>query len=312
MLRGSTIVGETPPLTHPRILQGGPWDGGRLRESTSAAFANGHESCNGVACAFLCLISLAVFVVCGAVGGIFMCSKKRAAYEKWERKRQRMRHDNERWVRWTPAPPGLSYFSSTPIIHFPSGFWEGNYRKCGKQRQLRDFTLVAIVADTLPSTNGIVALRGSGDDSVGQYNILGLFNIATGRLVFSKTYRLGTGHPSENLGHSVEFKGTMQDRLEAGIRGTWFEATYKFQGDGGFHIWPCRAEASASAINAYSPAHVVAVSSAPRVTTPLLLHETPYETNAYTTRQLNVANREVGIGASTFSTESVVCFATAA
>jgi hypothetical protein len=74
----------------------------------------------------------------------------------------------------------------------------------------------------------------------------GSYNLNTGRVCFTKKYRAGTGDPHENLGHSVEYRGTFQGSLAAGLRGSWFVNTHRYTGEGEFHLWPELWEVQAS------------------------------------------------------------------
>ena len=74
----------------------------------------------------------------------------------------------------------------------------------------------------------------------------GSYNLNTGRVCFTKKYRAGTGDAHENLGHSVEYRGTFQGSLAAGLRGSWFVNTHRYTGEGEFHLWPELWEVQAS------------------------------------------------------------------
>jgi hypothetical protein len=83
-------------------------------------------------------------------------------------------------------------------------------------------------------------VSGHGSDDVGSYSIKGRWSSATGRLAFSKTYVRGTGNQRENLGHTVEYRGEVQQgQLAAGVRGTWYvKIPGGYSGSGRFHLWP--------------------------------------------------------------------------
>ena len=96
------------------------------------------------------------------------------------------------------------------------GRWAGWYRQYRRQHQLFSFNL-----DFLPSAkvHNCGMVRGFGSDDVGTYKInKGSYNLNTGRVCFTKKYRAGTGDRTENLGHSVEYHGTFQGSLAAGLR----------------------------------------------------------------------------------------------
>ena len=107
----------------------------------------------------------------------------------------------------------------------PRGRWAGWYRQYRRQHQLFSFNL-----DFLPSAkvHNCGMVRGFGSDDVGTYKInKGSYNLNNGRVCFTKKYRAGTGDRTENLGHSVEYHGTFQGSLAAGLRGTWFVNTHR-------------------------------------------------------------------------------------
>jgi hypothetical protein len=83
-------------------------------------------------------------------------------------------------------------------------------------------------------------VSGEGTDDVGFYTIKGQWNGRTGKLVFTKRYSRGTGNPDENLGHTVEYRGSVQQsQLAAGVRGTWYvNIPGGYSGSGRFHLWP--------------------------------------------------------------------------
>ena len=83
-------------------------------------------------------------------------------------------------------------------------------------------------------------MTGAGTDDVGSYTMSGQWNGNTGRLAFTKTYIRGTGDSGENLGHTVDYRGSVQQgRLAAGVRGTWHvNIPNGYAGTGRFHLWP--------------------------------------------------------------------------
>jgi hypothetical protein len=125
---------------------------------------------------------------------------------------------------------------------FPSGAWRGYYNQYGARQSLFNFDLrfnfKRLSARQGGGTSNIGNVSGAGVDGVGSYKISGTCNRRTGRLGFSKKYILGTGDRHENKGHSVEYKGTVQGSLAAGVRGAWDVRTANYSGTGDFHIWP--------------------------------------------------------------------------
>ena len=116
------------------------------------------------------------------------------------------------------------------------GIWRGHYHQYGGQHSLFEFSMRfegGTASDPTPR------VAGSGRDTIGDYTITeGAFNRATGRLCFTKKYKRGTGDPFENLGHCVEYSGTIQGCIAAGVRGRWYVSTSRYTGEGSFHLWP--------------------------------------------------------------------------
>ena len=55
-----------------------------------------------------------------------------------------------------------------------------------------------------PTDNGIsYKITGKGTDVVGEYLLAGELNMDNGRMSIHKTYKMGTGDPTQNLGHTV-------------------------------------------------------------------------------------------------------------
>ena len=99
---------------------------------------------------------------------------------------------------------------------------------------------------------------GSGTDDVGVYTIAGVYSNDNLRVAFGKTYVRGTGNPSENLGHTVEYRGQRAANAGQGFRGTWYVHTTRYKGQGPFHLWPAMRMPAA-------PAFVAPVPSAPEL-----------------------------------------------
>ena len=163
------------------------------------------------------------------------------------------------------ANSGTAAADAAVYPDIPSGQWRGYYFQYGRQHSLFEFNLQFVPGHPLPT------VRGFGADEVGEYTIRsGSFNLANGRVCFTKKYRAGTGDRHENFGHSVEYRGTFAGSLAAGLRGSWFVATSRYTGEGTFHLWPSLYTVSPSAPMAIAvaipAAQAVAVPSAPAAT----------------------------------------------
>ena len=124
------------------------------------------------------------------------------------------------------APTDTGAVVSTFSI--PSGVWRGWYRQYGSQHNLFEFQL-----SFHEDASGTKTVRGFGTDDVGTYSINdGAYSHVNGRVCFTKKYVLGTGDRAENLGHNVEYRGTFQGSVAAGLRGSWFVSTSRYTGEG--------------------------------------------------------------------------------
>jgi len=140
-----------------------------------------------------------------------------------------------------PRPDGLPEAQRWPEMC--GGIWRGHYHQYGGQHSLFEFSMRfkgGTASDPTPR------VAGSGRDTIGDYTITeGAFDRATGRLCFTKKYKRGTGDPFENLGHCVEYSGTIQGCVAAGVRGRWYVSTSRYTGEGSFHLWPASTTAAA-------------------------------------------------------------------
>jgi hypothetical protein len=98
-------------------------------------------------------------------------------------------------------------------VSFPSGRWAGWY--CYEPKDRHAMEIDVTFADG--------TVRGSGQDEVGTFTILGEYNAATDECGWVKTY---------SNSHAVYYSGYCDDR---GIWGRW---DIGLHGQGGFHIWP--------------------------------------------------------------------------
>eukprot|EP00050_Salpingoeca_kvevrii_P013030 m.26519 g.26519 ORF g.26519 m.26519 type:complete len:316 (+) comp4601_c0_seq1:2-949(+) len=139
----------------------------------------------------------------------------------------------------TPAPPAASA-PLHPLTNIPSGRWRGHYKQYGKTHQLCTFALNFEQASGADEQH-LVKVRGYGSDDVGRYSITGLCNPYTRKIAFTKKYQAGTGDPTENKGHAVEYRGTGGVEAAHGFQGTWHVHTSSYSGTGPFHLWPAEA-----------------------------------------------------------------------
>mmetsp|Transcript_45061 Transcript_45061/g.107071 ORF Transcript_45061/g.107071 Transcript_45061/m.107071 type:complete len:449 (-) Transcript_45061:58-1404(-) len=160
----------------------------------------------------------------------------------------------------TGVPPVLAHYVDGPsplLSHqvgstwFPSGAWSGYYDQYGYRHTLCNFDLV------FEGRYGSWTMRGHGVDDIGHYTLSGSWNPETLRLGFSKKYQAqsrtsaGIINHTENLGHTVEYRGEALGSIGEGIKGTWWVKTRVYSGRGAFHLWPVnfvRPQANAGAM----------------------------------------------------------------
>lgn len=206
-----------------RILQGGGGGGGDGDgDGVSGEVGGGGNDAVG-------LVLLMIFLPCAIIHHI-------RAQREAEKAIVETRRQNIAWVKEESTSDRKKNPScGTEESHFPSGMWRGYYHQYS-----RDHSLFAFQLEFDAGRNTI---RGEGHDEVGRYSIdEGYYNRRNGRLCFTKKYQkdVGSNTNSENLGHEVEYSGALQGSAAAGVRGQWFVATYKYRGEGVFHIWPMR------------------------------------------------------------------------
>ena len=80
-------------------------------------------------------------------------------------------------------------------------------------------------------------ISGFGTDTVGEYVYFGTYYHGTGRISMEKRYKLGTGDPQQNLGHTVDLRMEWNGEKQA-FEGTFHVATDKWIGSGGWEMQP--------------------------------------------------------------------------
>ena len=112
----------------------------------------------------------------------------------------------------------------------------------------------------------------------------------------------------------MEYRGTFQGSLAAGLRGSWFVNTSRYTGEGAFHLWPALWEVSPSAPTviavAIPIASAVAVAPPPQASAPPAqdVASAMPQASAPTLEEVQ-ANMVMPIGeVFVVDTECVVCF----
>ena len=80
--------------------------------------------------------------------------------------------------------------------------FRGNYEQYGRSYPMDPFKMQFTLIDNSNSYK----ITGKGTDLVGQYLLAGELNMENGRISINKTYRMGTGDPKQNLGHTVQLR----------------------------------------------------------------------------------------------------------
>jgi len=101
------------------------------------------------------------------------------------------------------------YPESKPLLHdegldanIQCTIFRGNYEQYGVAHPMDPFSM-----HFTPTENGnSYKITGKGTDTVGQYLLLGVLNMDCGRMSIAKTYSMGTGDPTQNLGHTVQLR----------------------------------------------------------------------------------------------------------
>jgi len=121
---------------------------------------------------------------------------------------------------------------------FPSCTWRGHYNQYGQRHNVCSFPFV------FEQRGNRFILTGSGQDTIGKYEIDGYWNPETMRVAFVKEYERGSINSNgrvdhrENKGHKVLYQGRALPHMGQGIKGTWSVETAKYRGSGDFHLWP--------------------------------------------------------------------------
>lgn len=121
----------------------------------------------------------------------------------------------------------------TPLTErnsFASGYWIARYYQYEKWHGPFDVILYF--------NDQTMAVTGTGTDDIGTYTIDGLYSHQSQRIGLTKTYQLGTGCSSENLGHSVIIQLLWNSNL-CHFEGKWYVRTTKFYGEDKFELKFC-------------------------------------------------------------------------
>ena len=114
---------------------------------------------------------------------------------------------------------------NTPFVNGP---FVGSYQQYNRSHPMKTFNL---------RFDGLRTVTGSGSDTVGDYEINGVYSNNTSRMQLNKTYIRGTGDPSENLGHTVKIRLEWNAQKNE-FNGPWYVKTYKYEGTGSWIIRP--------------------------------------------------------------------------
>lgn len=139
-----------------------------------------------------------------------------------------------RWSANSPVKPNETYVNMSSVTvnntcmdDFMSGIWSSRYYQYRKWHGPSAFSL-----NFQSKTSKIT---GNGSDDVGEYIVEGIYSTKTNRIGLTKTYRLGTGDLTQNLGHSVtiQVEWNSSKRL---FEGKWFVRTSNYSGEGKFEL----------------------------------------------------------------------------
>lgn len=120
---------------------------------------------------------------------------------------------------------GSRYETSDSI--FRSGVWSSRYYQYGRWHGPHKFSL--------SFNSQSMKVTGKGSDDVGTFTIEGDYSTGTQRIGLTKRYQVGTGNPSENLGHGVIIQLTWNAQNNQ-FEGKWYVQTGKYHGDGIFEL----------------------------------------------------------------------------
>ncbi|CAF3595305.1 unnamed protein product [Adineta steineri] len=110
---------------------------------------------------------------------------------------------------------------------FQSGTWSGQYYQYGGWH--------GPYRCSLSFNSQLMNVSGSGVDDIGSFTIDGTYSNETHRIGLTKQYQLGTGDPSQNLGHQVIIQLTWNEKNNQ-FEGKWYVQTKKYHGDGKFQL----------------------------------------------------------------------------
>jgi hypothetical protein len=110
---------------------------------------------------------------------------------------------------------------------FQSGTWTSRYHQYRSWHGPHRLSLTFDV--------GEMKINGTGSDDVGTFKITGIYSTKTQRVGLTKTYRAGTGNPTQNLGHSVTIQ-LYWNPSNNQFEGKWYVQTKKYRGEGKFEL----------------------------------------------------------------------------
>ncbi|CAF3079326.1 unnamed protein product [Rotaria sp. Silwood2] len=113
------------------------------------------------------------------------------------------------------------------VNHFQSGIWSSRYFQYGRWHGPHHFSL--------SFNSQSMQVTGSGSDDVGVFTIDGIYSFETNRIGMTKTYQLGTGDRSENLGHQVTIQLAWNARNRQ-FEGKWYVKTCQYGGQDVFEL----------------------------------------------------------------------------
>lgn len=110
---------------------------------------------------------------------------------------------------------------------FQPGIWSSRYHQYGRWHGPYPSKFL-FDSNTLKVT-------GAGSDDVGKYIIKGIFSNQTNRMGLTKTYKIGTGNPTQNLGHDVIIQMAWNAHKHQ-FEGKWYVKTSKYSGSDKFEL----------------------------------------------------------------------------
>jgi hypothetical protein len=110
---------------------------------------------------------------------------------------------------------------------FQSGIWSSRYFQYKSWHGPSQFSILFDPQST--------KVTGSGTDDVGTFTFDGTYSVKTLRIGLTKNYQLGTGNPSENLGHQVTIQLAWNAQNNQ-FEGKWYVQTKKYHGEDKFEL----------------------------------------------------------------------------